>query len=484
MNARLTALAAASVLPIAVASCAPDARGDDILPGHTRPVFQHDWPLPGALEFEDSGFQPADPAAALRTTAGGVRAFVIGDDVDPLATVTAAVPLGRRYEHEGESGAADQVVRLLRNRLLEQLGTGTPANVQVTQDPDVTRISVEVLAEDWRAALTALVNAVRDPGLGSAGAAQTGADPSGLSSARAIAELGRLVGHYPLTAPAPGTPVSAAAVRALGHRSLQPGSVVFAIGGGIPTDDAGAALAELTAPWQPTVEGPPVPAGPATLEPSGSTAPTALTTINEPGFMSWLAIGEPMQPIEPGDAAAVAVMEEIANIRLNIATREIRGLTNRALLVLPGPTDGAGVLYVRAGSRSESVGPLVRYIVDELTRIGLDEGAPTNDELEQAKGGLTLGRWQASLDGARNTAATYATETVRRGSLEALMDWPTAVRAVTAADVTAAARTYLQPSRLSAVLVGQIDEVRAARHPRWPVALDDVPAILRPDAGS
>lgn len=484
MNARLTALAAACVLPLAAASCAPDAHDNDILPGHTRSVFEHDWPHPRALEFEDSGFQPADPDAALRTTPSGVRAFIIEDAVDPLAAVTAAAPLGRRYEQEGENGAADQIVRLLRTRLSQQLGTGTPANVQITQDADVARISVEVLAEDWRTALAALVNAVRDPGLGSAGDARTGADPSGLSSARAIAELGRLVGHYPMTAPAPGTPVAAAAVRALGRRSLHPGSVVFGIAGGISSDEAEAALAELTASWQSATEGPPAPAGPATPEPSASTAPAALKTIDEPGFMSWLAIGQPMQPIEPDDAAAVAVMEEIANIRLNIATREIRGLTNRALLVLPGPTDGAGVAYVRAGSRSESVGPLVRYIVDELTRIRLDEGAPTNDELEQARGGLALGRWQASLDGARNTAATYATETVRRGSLDTLMDWPAAVRAVTAADVTHAARTYLEPSRLSAVLVGQIEEVRAARHPRWPVALDDVPAILQPGAGS
>ena len=95
-------------------------------------------------------------------------------------------------------------------------------------------------------------------------------------------------------------------------------------------------------------------------------------------------------------------------------------------------------------------------------------------------GGLVLGAWQASLDGARRTAATYATETVRHGSLQHLFAWPAAVGAVTAADVTAAARKYMDPRSLTAVVVGQIELVRAARHPRWPFALDDVPALLRP----
>ncbi len=59
-----------------------------------------------------------------------------------------------------------------------------------------------------------------------------------------------------------------------------------------------------------------------------------------------------------------------------------------------------------------------------------------------------------------------------------------AVDAVTAEDVTAAARKYIDPRALTAVVVGQIEEVRAARHPRWPFALDDARALLRPSGGS
>jgi len=118
--------------------------------------------------------------------------------------------------------------------------------------------------------------------------------------------------------------------------------------------------------------------------------------------------------------------------------------------------------------------------VEEVARIREASGAPTAEELAQAKGGLTLARWEDALDGVRATAATYAGETVRHGSLDHLMAWPAAVRAVSDAEVAAAARKYIDPRAMTAVVVGQIEKVRAARHPRWPVALEEVPALLRP----
>jgi predicted Zn-dependent peptidase len=174
----------------------------------------------------------------------------------------------------------------------------------------------------------------------------------------------------------------------------------------------------------------------------------------------------------------MAVLGEILNIRLNIATREMRGLTNRALLEYPAPGHGAGLLHVRSGGRPESVAPLLVYALDELTRIREPAGVPSADELAQARGGVALGSWQASLDGARRAAATYATEAVRWGTLDRLLGWPAAVQAVTAADVQRVARQVIDPGRLCAVVIGRIDQVERARHPRWPFTLDDVRARL------
>jgi zinc protease len=183
-----------------------------------------------------------------------------------------------------------------------------------------------------------------------------------------------------------------------------------------------------------------------------------------------------MPRIAPEHEAAVAVMADILNIRLNIAVREIRGLANQAVLYVPATTRHPGLLHVRTGGRPESVAPLIHYSLQELSRLREPGGLPTTEELEQVKGGLVLGKWQGSLDGARAASATYAVETVRHGSLDRLTGWPSAVRAVTAENVRAAAETYVHPDRMVTVIIGQLDSVRKARHPRWPVTLDQVMA--------
>ena len=470
---------------LACLSCAPDGGAPEMLPGHSRPVLEHDWLHPDELEFEDSGFRPADPGSARLTTPSGARAYVIADPADPLVAIVAAVPLGSHFEEDGEIGAAEAVSMGLGRALRERLGPGLVGSTGVSRERDVTVLSVEVLADDWRAALTALVGTLREPSPGgSVGAAGRvggpGPEGQGGGRARALAELTRLVARHPIAPPDPEVRVRADAVQALGRRTLRPGAVVFGVGGGVTRDEAEAALVELTEGWE---ADPGIAARTAARPPTAAAARTPsqpLHTIDQPGSMSWTVLGHVMPAISPEDEAAVAVMEEVVNIRLNIATREIRGLTNRAMLVLPGAGDGAGVLHVWTGSRAESVAPLIRYSVEELTRIRTAAGAPSREELDQARGGLALGRWQESLDGARRTAATYAIETVRRGSLEHLTAWPAEVLAVTAEEVIAAAVEYIDPGAMTAVVVGQISDVRSARHPRWPVALDEVPSLLRP----
>ena len=232
---------------------------------------------------------------------------------------------------------------------------------------------------------------------------------------------------YPIAPPAPGLTVSPEAVRALATRTLRPDTVVLGIGGGFARAEAEGSLQAATDGWR--VE--PVPA--AAVQPVTAPAqPARFRAIEEPGFTTWIAVGHPVGVIDPADEAAVAVMTDVLNIRLNIAIREMRGLANQAVLQMPATTRHPGLLQVRSGARPESVAPIVDFALQELSKIREATGAPTDDELEQVKGGLVLGRWQGSLDGARPTSITYAVETARHGSLERLVRWPDAVRAVTA----------------------------------------------------
>ena len=92
-----------------------------ILPGHSRPLLEHDWPHPRDYVFEPSSFQPPDPEPARLEAASGLRAYVITDTSDPLVRVTAAVPIGRLYEREGEAGASEALARALTDG-----GRGSP----------------------------------------------------------------------------------------------------------------------------------------------------------------------------------------------------------------------------------------------------------------------------------------------------------------------------------------------------------------------
>jgi len=207
--------------------------------------------------------------------------------------------------------------------------------------------------------------------------------------------------------------------------------------------------------------------------------PDRLRTIEEPGYTTWIAVGHPMPAVAAADESAVAVMTEILNIRLNIAIREIRSLANAAQVHVTANVRHSGLLHVRSGARPESIAPIIHFSLQELDRIRESSGAPGGDEIEQVKGGLVLGKWQASLDGAREASATYASEAARFGSLDHLIDWPRAVRVVAAAAVVSAAQTYIHPELMGIVVVGQIEDVRAARHPPWPFALDDLMASTR-----
>ncbi|MEX2529619.1 MAG: hypothetical protein WD960_02515 [Gemmatimonadota bacterium] len=460
-----------------IVGCNPTSEGSawqagEAMPGHNRPVLVHDWPHPTALSLPEVGFIPPDPTTAEFETAGGLRAFILPDPEDPVVAITAAVASTRSPEsrEEGNTGERPALVRSLQESLGERLGT-VVGQVGVGEEGGVVTVRVEVPTRHWRIAIESVLAALREPHPHATEGPTLPPEPAGGGMGRAVAELARTHAR----GVSPDTPTGPAPATAMG--ALTPAEVVIGIGGGVERRDVESALETFTEGWEGSPPAPSMAAAPPEAE--GSTPdPELLRLVEHPGFMAWLALGHPMDPVAPVDEAAVAVMEEVLNIRLNIATREMRGLTNRALLVLPDRYGGGGLLHVRSSGRFESVGPILRYSWEELTRMREESGAPTAEEMSQAQGGLVLSRWQGVLDGPRAAAETYAVELARHDSLDRLLAWPEAVLAVDPSDVTAVAAAYLQPERLTAVVVGPIEEVREARHPQWPFALDEVAELL------
>ncbi len=461
---------------------------EDTLPGRSRPVFEHDWPGPGEVLGGPSAFTPPDPAEALFEASSGVRAYIVPAEADPLVRITAALPLGRLHEAGGEAGASALLTHLLTTR--GAAGAGEPLSLRlaelgtslsVAESLDATHISLNVLPEDWREGLELLAAIVRNPDLDGAAIQgyQAGAGydmpMAGIVGAgyRPKVELERFVHGYPLAPPAPGTLVSQAAVRALAARSLASDRVVFGIGGAVSRAEAEEALESATDGW--VASGEPAPE-PAVIEPGGMAS--RFHAVDVPSLEGWIAIGRPVGAVPEGDRAPLAVLRFILAERLNIAAREKRGLANRDDFEVPETASGTGLLLVRTGGRPEAVGPLVRYSLDEIARMHDPDAPVTDGEVVRAQGWLLGAVWQRSLELAIDASRTFAIEAVRHGSAGRLMGWPEAVRSVTAADVKRVAQAYLDPADFTTVVAGPLAEIRAARHPRWPVALDDLEAAL------
>ena len=469
-------------------SCGALDREGDTLPGRSRPLVEHDWPHPRDYRFTPSAFEPPDAAEALVTSTSGVRAYVIPEGSDPVVRITAALPLGRLYEQAGEAGAARVLTgivtgrsfatsgRSLQNRL-EELGT----ELQVEEALDFTRVSLEVLPDDWREGLGLMVDLLRRPEFDEALLLRYRTPGYSTPTSRVEendfgpkVELERILGGYPLAPPEPGLTVKPEAVRALATRTLRSNRVVLGVGGSVPRADFQAALNDLTAGWK---------NGTGVVETRSFRQPSPpsrwLHTFDVPSLnawvvprQGWIAIGRAIDPVPQSEQAALAVLREILGTRLNIAAREMRGLANHTIFVLPETASGAGLLHIRTGGRQESVAPLVKFSLEEVSRIHSPTDTITDEEIERAKGVLVLGAWQKALDGARQASTTYAVETIRRGGVDRLLNWPASVQAVTGDQVKAMAQKYLDPAAMVTVVVGPMEKIRAARHPRWPVDLD------------
>ena len=458
------------------------------LPGRSRPIFEHDWASPSELAGGPSTFTPPDPAEALFEASSGVRAYIVPAEADPLVRITVALPLGRLHEAEGEAGASALLTHLLTTR--GAAGAGEPLSLRLAElgtslraveTLDATHLSLNVLPEDWRTGLGLLVELVRNPDLDAAAIRGYRAGPgysmpmAGITGNgyRPKVELERFVHGYPLAPPEPGTSVPPAAVRELAARSLAADRVVFGIGGAVSRAAVEEALESATGGWAASEE--PAPEV-AVLEPGEP--PSRFHTVDVPSLEGWIAIGRPVGAVPESDRAPLAVLRFILAERLNIAAREKRGLANRDDFEVPVTASGTGLLLVRTGGRPEAVGPLVRYSLDEIARLHDPDAPVTAAEVTRAQGWLLGAVWQRSLELAADASRTLAIEGVRHGHADRLMSWPEAVRAVTAGDVKRVALEYLDPAGFTTVVAGPLAEIRAARHPRWPVALDELEAEL------
>ncbi|NIP58875.1 MAG: insulinase family protein, partial [Gemmatimonadetes bacterium] len=182
-------------------------------------------------------------------------------------------------------------------------------------------------------------------------------------------------------------------------------------------------------------------------------------------LQGWIVLGHALPPVPPEERAALEVMNYILggghfDTRLFRETRDERGLTNDDSGYLEPYVRGPGTYTFRTYGRPGAVKLLLEITMREIERIRSEP--VTEEELFVARGALADGSFADRWAGGTGVARSLALEAFERGGHRASATYRERVRAVTATDVRAAARKYLHPERMTVVIVGPLDEIRAA----------------------
>lgn len=218
----------------------------------------------------------------------------------------------------------------------------------------------------------------------------------------------------------------------------------------------------------------------AALPPAPPAAPMRTIVVAKPGApQSFLELGMPGLSRASPDYVAAQVAFEILGggtlaSRLNRELREVKGYTY-GIYARPDARRLGGSSVIVGSVKAEQTGAALKDLLAEVDRIR--EQPVPDGELEDAKNALVLGL-PADFSTVRGIAGKVA-DLVVNGLPDDYWDrFAGAVRAVTAADVQRVARAYLDPKRLTLVMVANPDVVapQLAGLPIGPVEVQAPPA--------
>ena len=466
-----------------------------LLFGFSAAVAQ-DYTPPREMDLPAPGFERPDPEPLRLTLPNELAAYVVEDHTVPLVTLSAFVGAGTA-DHARE-GAAEVLARALRrgpagmtpeqfSAALEEMA----AEFRVEMGVEETEITLDVSAEDAERALDLLAGLLREPALaeGDIVALRDGATRVAPSAA-ATGESGPVLYEGSLDAatdlfrqrlfedhPYGRTPTAedAAALTLDGVRDFHrtqfvPVNTVLAVAGDFDAARMRSAVERVFGDW-PRAPRPERAVAPEVRTP----APRTIATYPSDKLQAWVVIGHELPRVPVEEEAALDVMNYILggghfDTRLFRETRDLRGLTNDASGFLEPNLRGPGTYTFRTYGRPEVVPLLVHLVMEGVEQIR--EEPVSEEELFVAKGALGDGVYELRFRNGFATARTFAREWLRYGDHRHSATYPERVRAVSAADVLAAAREYLHPERMQMVVVGPIDEVREAPSLEGEPALD------------
>lgn len=419
--------------------------------------------------------------AAKAVLANGLGLSLIESHRLPLVAVTLVIPrAGSDADPVGKDGLASFVASMAKEGVpglpsaaaLSDAIDDIGASLSISAGSDATTVSVLVLKENLGRAMELMGKIVREPSSLSRSAESSAAfermrqrslsglemekgDPESLGSKRLAAAL---FGDSPRGRSATEESINAitpADIAARHRESMVPDGAVLSVAGDVTIDELKALAGTNFGAWDPAAAAPSVPTASMSVAASVSViSGLVIELVDLPGEQAEMMLGVKTAPRLAAEYDALSMAVNILGGplvgRLEQNIRETHHWAYGARASMSAWKDG-GMTEVETKVQADKAGDAMREILAEIEKIRAT--VVPAEELAAAKTSLkglylqrnrtvqSLSARQASIETMGLPAAT-------------LNDYPSRIDALTAAQVQAAAQTWLDPKGLKIVIVG------------------------------
>jgi zinc protease len=426
-----------------------------------------DWPAerpPRPLAARPVSFPPYE----IKSLANGMKVVVVRQNEQPVVSLRLLVRAGAAQDPKDRPGVASMV-----SSLLDQ-GTTTKSAKQIAETiddiggvlgtgagTDLSYVSAIVMKDSLDTGLNLLSEVVRQPAFANEELerqkeqVQQGLTVS-FEDAEFVANVvtERLIfGFHPYGRPANGTPES---LEQLNRDDLirfhktwfAPNNCLLAVVGDVTTEGAMAGVERVFGPW-PRQDVPAI----AQTDPPEPTR--RVIVVDRPNAVQTeIRVGQLGIPRKNPDYLplniAVKILGGEGGNRLQGALRSERGLTYGASADMDA-YQRAGSIIAETDTRTETTAEALRLTIDEFFRLQRD--AVGESELSAAQAYLA-GHFPLTIETPDAIALQVLNSLFYELDLSELETYRERVTAVSSDDIQRVAKSYLRPSRLSIVLVG------------------------------
>jgi len=391
----------------------------------------------------------------------------------PMVSIELLVDAGSAHESVNQAGLANLTAKLLTygtkgrsavqiNETLDFIG----ASLETGCGQDTASLSVTVLKKDLPTGLDLLADVLTQPTFPQAeidrqkqaviATIRANEENPGAVAAKAFAAA--LFPQSPYGRPVEGTEAS---VKSLQQKNLQdffaryyrPNRTIVAIVGDVSEQEIAPLLSKALRGWEKGEPSAP-PTAPVNI------GPPKLVRVNKELTQANIAMGHGGVARGNPDYYAIQVMNYILggggfSSRAMDSIRNERGLAYSVYSFFAAEKSHGTFEFVMQ-TKNETATEAIRIATDEMRRIR--EQLVSDQELNDAKDYL-IGSFPLRLDTNRKVASFLAQVEYFELGLDYPDRYPNLIRSVTREDVLRVARQYLQPDKLTTVIVGNLQKI-------------------------